>query len=531
MIKNRKVVAVILAAGSGKRIGSRVPKQFIKIAGKTLMEYTIRAFEKSKDIDEIILVTNPGFCAETKKVLARNRYKKLKKVLDGGKMRMESSAIGVDAIEDEDAKVLIHDVARPFVSECIINDCVKALDSHEAVGVAIPSSDTVIKVKDSIIDEIPPRKYMMRMQTPQAFRAGLIKKAHELAGNDKDIDVTDDCALILKYKLSNVLRSPTKKIFILRKGFSVNMKKFIKTLAITVAALAFISFVPVAVLYLRPSPKPYTNEQAIEKLKNNKGEYFEFIVLSDNHAGLIFNDSATLKLIRHMNREDRFKKVPIDFAVISGDVTFRGGAWDYNIFNKTRALIKWPVICAEGNHDDDKGGPALFKKYVGKREFAFSDRNSYFIVIDNIRGDIGEKQFSRLETELNKSLSYQHRFIILHKSPVAPYQQSWYRPELNPWSHRFMKLCEKYKVDIVFSGHEHMFKEQKFGGVRYVVSGGGGMITQLPRSEGGFLHYTVVKVCGDYVSYEVRKTFPPLWEYLLLYMWKDAFYLLKDIVF
>lgn len=309
------------------------------------------------------------------------------------------------------------------------------------------------------------------------------------------------------------------------------MKKFIKILAVTIIVLSLTSLLPVVTLYFKGNPKPYTNAQAIEKLKNKKGDYFEFIVFSDNHAGLIFNDSATLKLIRHMNREDRFKKVPIDFAVIAGDITFRGSAWDYKIFNKVRALIKFPVICAAGNHDDDEGGDRLFKKYVGEREVAFADRNSYFIVMDNIVGDISEEQFLWLETELNKAATYKHRFIVLHKSPVAPYQQSWYRPELSPWSYRFMKLCEKYKVDIVFAGHEHMFNEQNLGGVKYVVSGGGGMITQIPGPEGGFLHYLVVKVYGDYVSYEVRKTFPPLWEYLLLYMWKDVFYAIKDIVF
>lgn len=309
------------------------------------------------------------------------------------------------------------------------------------------------------------------------------------------------------------------------------MKKTLKILAIVIIAASVISFIPTAVLYLKPSPAPYSNEQAAAKLKNNSGEYFEFIVLSDNHAGFAFNDSATLKLIRHINREDRFKKVPIDFVVISGDLTFRGSAWEYKIFNKIRALIKWPVICAIGNHDYDKGGERFFKKYVGRKEIAFHNRNSYFIIMDNAAGDLSNEQFLRLEAELNKALSYKHRFIALHKSPIAPYQQSWYRPETNPWSYRFMKLCEKYKVDMVFAGHEHIFNEQKMGGVSYIVSGGGGMITHFPATEGGFLHYTVVKVYGDYVSYETRRIFPPLWEYLMIYMWKDIFYLIKDIVF
>lgn len=308
------------------------------------------------------------------------------------------------------------------------------------------------------------------------------------------------------------------------------MKKILRIFGALVLALAVYSLIPVAELYLRKDPPPYTNAQAAGKLTSNKGDHFGFIVLGDNHAGLIFNDSATLKLVRNINREGRFKKLPIDFVEITGDVSFRGSAWDYKIFNKVRSLIKSPVICAEGNHDNDAGGSKLFKKYIGTDELSFSDRNSYFIILNNTSGNMTESQFSYLEEELKNSLSYKHRFIFLHKAPLSPYQQSWYRPELSPWSYRFMKICEKYKVDIVFSGHEHMFKDGIYGGVKYVTSGGGGQLTHIPGSDGGFLHYVVVRVYGDYVDYEARKIFPPFWEFLTYYMWKDIFYSLKEVV-
>lgn len=295
-----------------------------------------------------------------------------------------------------------------------------------------------------------------------------------------------------------------------------------------ILAAAIYSFIPVIGLYLQKNPVPYTNEQAAEKLKANKGDYFEFIVLADNHSGLIIDDSAALKLVRSINREGRFKKIPIDFAAISGDITFRGSAWDYSIYNKTRSLIDFPVISAMGNHDEDHDDGSFFRKYTGEKEFSFSNRNSYFIVIDNSVGNMSDDQFSNLERDLQKSSSYTHRFIIMHKPSISPVFQSWYRPELNPWSYRFMKLCEKYKVDIVFSGHEHIFKVKDFGGVKYVTSGGGGMPTQIPASDGAFLHYTVVRVYGDYYDYEVRKIFPPVWEFLTFYIWKDAFYFLKN---
>lgn len=306
------------------------------------------------------------------------------------------------------------------------------------------------------------------------------------------------------------------------------MKNFIKITAAVIIASCAISFVPVIGLYVGKSPEPYTNADVVKKLQNNKGEYFGFIVFGDNHSGLVIDDSATLKEVKNINRETRFKKMPIDFVAVAGDVTFKGSKWDYSVYNKLRGRIKYPVISAIGNHDDDKGGYRFFKKYVGQDEFSFTDRNSYFIVINNIVGDISEEQFSWVENELIKSSSYKHRFLIMHKPPLSPYQQSWYRPELSAWSYRFMKLCEKYKVDIVFSGHEHLFKEKEFGGVKYITSGGGGgMILHPSRSGGGFLHYLVVRVYNDYVDYEVRQIQPPLWEYLSYYLWKSLFYFIK----
>lgn len=308
------------------------------------------------------------------------------------------------------------------------------------------------------------------------------------------------------------------------------MKRVFKILAAVIVVLVLYSLMPVILLYTSKDVVTYTNGEAAAKLKANEGSLFEFIVTGDCHSGLVLDDSAAIKSIRHMNREKRFQKAPIDFVEISGDVSFRGSAWDYKIFNKIRSLIKMPVICAMGNHDDDKDNGELFKRYVGAGEMSFTNRNSYFILVDNGLNDLTDKQFLYLEEELKRSLAYRHRFIFMHKPPISPYQQSWIRPELSPWSYAFMKLCEKYKVDIVFTGHEHMFKEGNYGGVKYVTSGGGGIIPHLPSSDGGFLHYTVVRVYGDYVDYEVRRIFPPLWEFFAYYMWKDVFYFLKAVL-
>jgi Icc protein len=309
------------------------------------------------------------------------------------------------------------------------------------------------------------------------------------------------------------------------------MKKVLRILILLIIIGIAYSLIPVAALYLGKDVPGSTNEQVVEKLKDNKGNVFSFIVFGDNHAGFIFDDSSFLKLIHRMNRENRFKKLNIDFITNLGDVCFIAGTrWDYRIYNRLKSKIKWPVISLMGNHDDEHG-EHLFKEYLGKREFSFTDRNSYFIVLDNRITALSEEQCKWIEGELQKSAPYAHRFIFMHKQAISLYQQSWFRPELGSWSYRFMKLCEKYKVDIVFAGHEHMFREATYGGVRYVITGGAGMLIQIPEAEGGYLHYMVVRVNGDYVDYEVRKVFPPLWEYFTYYMWKELFYFLKDVFY
>lgn len=201
MMKN---VALILASGTGERFGLNIPKQFFEINGKTVLEYTLEAFEKNENIEEIILVTNPAFRYLTEDILKKNNYKKIKTLLNGGKTRVESSYIGTKEIKDG-VNVLIHDAVRPFVSQEIIDNNIQALKKHNAVGTAIPSFDTIIEVDvDGFEVNVPDRKFLRRIQTPQSFRSELIKKAHKLALGDDSASFTDDCGLILKYNLDKI---------------------------------------------------------------------------------------------------------------------------------------------------------------------------------------------------------------------------------------------------------------------------------------------------------------------------------------
>lgn len=202
MNNDLKRYGVILASGVGSRYNSDIPKQFIKIAGKTVMEHTIEVFENSQYIDEIILVITPEYRHVAENILMKNNYKKVSKLLNGGATRKDSSYIAISSIDDTEADVLIHDCARPFLSERVIKDCIEALDKYQAIDVAIPSADTIIKVKEGIIDSIPNRSELRRGQTPQCFKLSLIKRAHELSKNDNNF--TDDCGLVVKYDLADV---------------------------------------------------------------------------------------------------------------------------------------------------------------------------------------------------------------------------------------------------------------------------------------------------------------------------------------
>ncbi|MDR0741853.1 MAG: 2-C-methyl-D-erythritol 4-phosphate cytidylyltransferase [Puniceicoccales bacterium] len=199
-----KTYAILLASGIGERIGSDLPKQFLKISGMTILEHSVEIFERNGSIDEIIIIVHGQFVDFCKKILAQNGFKKIGKILVGGATRQMSSFIGVNSIAEGEAKVLIHDAVRPLISDRVINDCVAALDKYDAVDVAIPTADTIIEINDAmVVEDIPPRQLLMRGQTPQAFKLGIIKRAHFLAASSS-VKFTDDCGLVKMFDLAKI---------------------------------------------------------------------------------------------------------------------------------------------------------------------------------------------------------------------------------------------------------------------------------------------------------------------------------------
>lgn len=192
--------AVILAGGVGTRVGLGIPKQFLKVAGKSLIEHTIGVFETSNHISEIVIMMNPEWISEVEDIVRRAHFKKVTSILPGGSTRNETTQLALSCFKDEDT-VLFHDAVRPLVDEQIISNCVELLNTYQAIDVVIPSADTLVIVDESgIIQDIPPRSSFRRGQTPQGFNAGVLKSAYELANRDSNFQATDDCSVVLKYR-------------------------------------------------------------------------------------------------------------------------------------------------------------------------------------------------------------------------------------------------------------------------------------------------------------------------------------------
>ena len=169
-------VVVILAGGSGQRFGAELPKQFLPLAGKTVIEHSVEAFERCEAIDEIAVVMHPDHIDAMQRIIERNGWSKVRKLLPGGAERYLSTLAAINAYRD--------------------------LDDHSAVAVAIPATDTVFEISDdgTTITAIPDRKRLRNAQTPQAFRLDILQDAYNKAMKDNDFTCTDDCGVLLRYR-------------------------------------------------------------------------------------------------------------------------------------------------------------------------------------------------------------------------------------------------------------------------------------------------------------------------------------------
>lgn len=199
-----KHIAIILAGGTGSRVGGNTPKQLLPLAdGRSILEHSVEAFEQAACIEEIAIVMHPDFLNEAESLRAKNSWKKVTKVIAGGNERWESSWQAIQAFSNQlsAASLWLHDCARPFVSQRILDDVATALEQHEAVTVAVPVTDTLYKVESLKfrVESIPSRTEFMRAQTPQAFHLDTIAEAYRRALAAGKVAATDDAGIVHTY--------------------------------------------------------------------------------------------------------------------------------------------------------------------------------------------------------------------------------------------------------------------------------------------------------------------------------------------
>lgn len=203
-MKQSKTIGIILAGGTGERIGATVPKHLLKVAGKTILERTVSVFNETASIDEIIVVVTKGWEEQVEQILV-SKFPKVSTVLQGGESRNESTknVLNYFANRDDvpsDTKLIIHDGVRPLIDKQIIQNSIDTLNEYDAVSVVIPTTDTIVVIDDdNIIQRMPNRDSLRREQTPQAFRYEILNKAYNLATDDPGFKATDDCGVVLEY--------------------------------------------------------------------------------------------------------------------------------------------------------------------------------------------------------------------------------------------------------------------------------------------------------------------------------------------
>lgn len=199
-MEKQKYAAIVLAAGSGKRMNSKVHKQYLIIQDRPVLYYSLKAFEDSA-VDEIVLVVGKGeeeFCR--KEIVDKYGISKVKAIVEGGKERYHSVFEGLKQTSDADY-VLIHDGARPFVNQDIIRRCMQEVQKYQACVVGMPVKDT-IKIADEggYAKQTPDRKNVWMIQTPQTFSYALIYEAYEEMLKTEDAAITDDAMVLERTK-------------------------------------------------------------------------------------------------------------------------------------------------------------------------------------------------------------------------------------------------------------------------------------------------------------------------------------------
>lgn len=192
--------AIVLAAGRGRRMGTKTAKQYLELQGKPVLAYALEAFEQSSVIDDILLITGEDHIDYCKKeICEKYGIKKVSAVAPGGKERYESvwKALCILKERGQSGYVMIHDGARPFLTEDILERVYRQVQTYKACVVGMPVKDTIKLIdKAGQITESPDRSFVWQAQTPQAFAISLIIEAFEKQMKEDCSHITDDAMVV-----------------------------------------------------------------------------------------------------------------------------------------------------------------------------------------------------------------------------------------------------------------------------------------------------------------------------------------------
>ncbi len=187
------VTAIIVAGGVGKRLKSHVHKSFVRLAGRPMLGWVLRALERSPSVRQIVIVAHPGDLAAARRLARSERAAKVAAVVPGGESRMASVACGLRALPPGTRWVLVHDAARPLVTPALIEAVIKAARRAKAAIVAVPVVPTIKQARNRWVVKTLDRGTLWAVQTPQVFERKLLEEAHAQANG---FAATDDAALV-----------------------------------------------------------------------------------------------------------------------------------------------------------------------------------------------------------------------------------------------------------------------------------------------------------------------------------------------
>lgn len=189
------VAVIVPAGGLGTRLGTRVPKQFLRLGQEPILVRTVRELRRHPRVGLIVVAVPRPELGRARRLLAPLTRRRPVTVIEGGATRQESVRRALEAVPRGPAMVLVHDAVRPFLTRALIDRVLVAADGMGAAICALPIAETVKQVREGIVESTLDRSRLWTVQTPQAFRTELLREAHDKARRD-GFAGTDDAVLI-----------------------------------------------------------------------------------------------------------------------------------------------------------------------------------------------------------------------------------------------------------------------------------------------------------------------------------------------